>query len=35
MKVTFETETGLDKTLGVHLEGTVDVVGAESLWVTL
>lgn len=35
MQVTFETETDLENTLVVHLEGTVDVVGAESLWATL
>ena len=32
MQVTFETETDLENTLVVHLEGTVDVIGAESLW---
>ena len=35
MQVTFETDTGLENTLVAHLEGTVDVVGAESFWVTL
>ena len=35
MKVTFETETAFEKTLVVHLQGTIDVIGAESLWGSL
>ena len=35
MQVTFESDAELDNSLIAHLEGTVDVVGAESLWATL
>jgi anti-anti-sigma factor len=32
MNVTFSEESGLEKSLVAHLDGTVDVIGAQEVW---
>jgi len=35
MKVTFSEEKNLERSLVAHLEGTVDVIGAQEIWASI
>jgi anti-anti-sigma factor len=35
MKVTFSKENELEKSVVAHLEGTVDVIGAQEIWTSI